>query len=380
MFDYIYWVMFENNQDISKTPLRLFEYVTFRAGGAAFSAFIMAIVFGQLTVKLLISLQFVAPNRLEGLVEDDEETLNQKKNVPSMGGILILGATILSVLIWADLSNSLTLIFLGLLILLGMIGFADDYLKVVRKSKDGISGKAKLAGQIIIAAVAVYLLYHTGDEDSRKIFQNLWIPFVKTPILMALPLVVIVGFGTLVVVGSSNAVNLSDGMDGLAVGCTVITAIAYAIFAYACGNSEHASYLGVPFVHSAEVSVVAAAIAGAGLGFLWHNCYPASMFMGDTGSLALGGAIGLIAVLVKQEFLLVIIGGIFVVEAGTVILQVIYFKLTRKLTGEPKRLFKCAPIHHHFKMSGWTETQIVIRFWIIALVLAFIGIASLKVR
>ncbi|NQZ69839.1 MAG: phospho-N-acetylmuramoyl-pentapeptide-transferase [Lentisphaeria bacterium] len=372
--------MFENNQDISKTPLRLFEYVTFRAGGAAFSAFIMAIVFGQLTVKLLISLQFVAPNRLEGLVEDDEETLNQKKNVPSMGGILILGATILSVLIWADLSNSLTLIFLGLLILLGMIGFADDYLKVVRKSKDGISGKAKLAGQIIIAAVAVYLLYHTGDEDSRKIFQNLWIPFVKTPILMALPLVVIVGFGTLVVVGSSNAVNLSDGMDGLAVGCTVITAIAYAIFAYACGNSEHASYLGVPFVHSAEVSVVAAAIAGAGLGFLWHNCYPASMFMGDTGSLALGGAIGLIAVLVKQEFLLVIIGGIFVVEAGTVILQVIYFKLTRKLTGEPKRLFKCAPIHHHFKMSGWTETQIVIRFWIIALVLAFIGIASLKVR
>ncbi len=360
-------------------PMRLFRYVTFRAGGAAFTAFVIAVVFGPLMVSFLKNFQFVAPNRLEGLVEDDEETKKRKRNVPSMGGILIIAATICSVLIWGNLSSQLVIIFVVLIAVLGGLGFLDDYLKVVRKSRDGISSTVKLTGQILVSAGAVFWLYQV--PEAREHMQSIWIPFVKYPIITGLPLAVVIIFGSVVLIGSSNAVNLSDGMDGLAIGCTVICAMAYAVFAYLCGHYHFADYLDIPFIRgSGEVAVIATAIAGAGLGFLWHNCHPASMFMGDTGSLAIGGAIGLIAVLVKQEILLVVVGGIFVIEAGSVILQVSYFKITRRLTGTPKRLFKCAPIHHHFKQSGWTETQVVIRFWIIAAVLAALGIATLKIR
>ncbi len=357
----------------------LLKYVTFRAAGAAFSAFVITVIFGPLTVSFLKHLQFVAPNRLEGLVKDDATTMALKKDVPSMGGILILGATVVSILLWTNLHNSLVWVFLSLMVSLGILGFADDILKVRKRGRDGISSRTKLFFQLLIAAGAIYWM--DSVPEARMHMRSIWVPFVKTPIWTAVPLGIVIIFGVLVLIGSSNAVNLSDGMDGLAVGCTAICAGAYAVFAYLCGHSVLAEYLGIPHIQGgSEITVIATAIAGAGLGFLWHNCHPASMFMGDTGSLSLGGAIGLIAVLVKQEFLLVFVGGVFVLEAGSVMLQVGYYKLTRRLTGTPKRLFKCAPIHHHFKQSGWTETQIVIRFWIIAVVVAALGIATLKLR
>ncbi len=376
----MFYYLYELATDTEGTwgPLRLFSYITFRAGGAAFSAFIISIVFGPFTVRFLKDLQFVAPNRLEGLVADDEETKAKKKNVPSMGGILILGATIVSILLWGRLGNKLVLIFLVQLILLGGLGFMDDYLKVVKKSRDGLSSKMKLLLQLGVAFGAVYCLDRV--DETQDLMRQLYLPFLKQPVL-TLPLIVFLLFGATVVVGSSNAVNLSDGMDGLATGCVIMCALTYAAFAYICGHSEFAKHLIVPYIqNSGEVAVIALAIAGACLGYLWYNCHPASMFMGDTGSLALGGAIGLIAVLVKQEILLILVGGIFVIEAGSVILQVGCFKLTRKLLGSPKRLFKCAPIHHHFKMLGWPESQIVTRFWIIAAVLAAMGLATLKLR
>ena len=367
------------------SPLRLFQYVTFRAAGAAFSAFVVAVVFGPFTVKLLT--ECVAPNHLGKMAEKDEESMELKKATPSMGGILIISATVFSILIWAKLSLPLVLIFLGLIVSLGLVGFIDDYLKISKSNVDGMSGKVKLLCQIAIAIAAVWSLHafsafrvdkETGETINH--LRELWVPLRNTP-LLEMPMWVAIAFGAIVVVAASNAVNLSDGMDGLATGCTAVSALTYACFAYACGHFVFAQYLGVPFISgSSEVSVIAMAMVGACIGFLWHNCFPASMYMGDTGSLALGGSIGLIAVLVRQELMLIIVGGIFVLEAGSVILQVGYFKITRKLTGEPKRLFRCAPIHHHFKLNGWKETQVVIRFWIIAVALAAIGLASLKIR
>ncbi len=377
MFYYLYELA--TNTDGALGPLRLFRYVTFRAAGAAFTAFIIALVFGPFTVRLLKSFQFVAPNRLDGLVEDDEETKKKKKDVPSMGGVLIVAATITSILMWGQLTNPLVVVFMCLLVSLGTVGFIDDYLKVAKQSSDGISGKLKLGAQILIALAAVYALDQA--PMTKDFMRQIYVPFRKTPILTSLPIIVVGLWGAIVVVGSSNAVNLSDGMDGLATGCTIICALAFAVFAYVSGHFNFARYLDVPFIKSSgEVAVIATAMAGACLGFLWYNCHPASMFMGDTGSLALGGAIGLIAVLVKQEILLVLVGGIFVMEAGSVILQVGFFKITRKIYGKPRRLFRCSPIHHHFKLLGWPETQIVTRFWIIAAILAAMGVATLKLR
>ena len=359
-------------------PLRLFEYITFRAGGAAFSAFIIALVFGGFTSRLLRHVQAAAPNRLEGLVEDDAETVARKEGVPSMGGILILAATVVSILLWGRIGDPLVLLFLGLLVFLGLIGFLDDYLKIRRQSGDGLPGKWKILAQLVIAVVAVYCLDQL--PETKGVVRQLYMPFVKHPVTV-LPLAGALAFGAFIVISSSNAVNLTDGMDGLAIGCTAICATAYAIFAYVCGHAKFADYLLVPYISNCgEVTVIALAIAGASLGFLWHNCFPASMFMGDTGSLALGGAVGLIAVLVRQELLLAVVGGIFVIEAGSVLLQTGWYKLSRRLFGTPQRLFRCAPIHHHFKKKGWPETQIVIRFWIIALALAAAGVASLKLR
>ena len=296
-----------------------------------------------------------------------------------MGGILILFSIILTVLLWAVPNNSLVRISLFLLVALGLVGFLDDYRKVIHKDKKGLSGHWKFFFQIAISLVAVWSLYLVPEAGDN--LTKLMIPFFKQPIIEDMWIGVALCFGCLVVVASSNAVNLSDGMDGLAVGCVTICAITYAVFAYFCGHKLFAIYLQIPFVPGcSEVVVIATAIAGAGLGFLWHNCPPASVFMGDTGSLSIGGAIGLIAVLVKQEILLIIVGGIFVIEAGSVILQVGYYKLTRRLTGTPRRLFQCAPIHHHFQKCGWKETQVVVRFWIMAFILAAIGLATLKIR
>lgn len=358
--------------------LRLFGYVTFRAAGAACTAFFLALVFGPLTVKLLHHFQAVAPHRTDGLVVDDPPEPGKNKT-PSMGGLLLLFATLVAIVLWCNPTSALVLIFLGLMISLGVLGFLDDYLKIANQSRDGLSSRSKLFWQVLIAVAAVILLDsvpETGDN-----VRQLMVPFFKYPVIENMALWMTVLFGVIVLVGASNAVNLTDGMDGLAIGCTITCALTYAVFAYMCGHFFIAEHLRIPFVPgSSEVSVIAFAMAGAGLGFLWHNCYPASMFMGDTGSLSLGGAIGLIAVLVKQELVLVLVGGVFVLEAGSVILQVSYFKLTRRFTGTPRRIFLCAPYHHHLKLGGWKETQIVVRFWILSLVLAGLGLATLKIR
>ena len=358
--------------------LRLFKYVTFRAGGAGLTAFLLTILLGPTTVRLLAKYQATAPGHLDDVLSKEEHD-PAKRHVPTMGGMLIVLSIILAIVLWAIPNNSLVRVFLSLLTALGFLGFLDDYRKVVHKNTDGLSGGWKFFCQTVIALAAVWCLHlipETGDN-----MQKLMVPFVKHPIIEEMWLWLALSFSCLVVVASSNAVNLSDGMDGLAIGCTIICALTYAIFAYFCGHKLHASYLQIPFVPGcSEVVVIATAIAGAGLGFLWYNCPPASVFMGDTGSLSIGGAIGLIAVLVKQEILLTIVGGIFVIEAGSVILQVTYYKMTRRLTGTPKRLFQCAPIHHHFQRSGWKETQVVVRFWIMAFILAAIGLATLKIR
>ena len=356
-------------------PLRLFSFVTFRAAGAAFTAMMFVIIFGPMTIRLLKKFNTESQQRYDGLIAE-EHIDRSKENVPSMGGLLIIASITLSSLLWGNLTNLLFEVFLATLLALGAVGFIDDYDKAKRLESKGISGKFKLLFQTIIAIVSIFFIFSV--PATSEYMWHFMIPFMKEPLFTGiLGGSIVAVIGVLAVVGSSNAVNLTDGKDGLAVGCSIFAALAYAVFAYLCGHKIFAEYLKIPYIVGAgEVGVFAAALAGACIGFLWHNCHPASMFMGDTGSLALGGTIGLIAVLVRQELTLIIVGGVFVMEALSVILQVSYFKLTNG-----KRIFLCAPIHHHFERKwGWTETQLVVRFWIIAGVCALAGLATLKIR
>jgi phospho-N-acetylmuramoyl-pentapeptide-transferase len=354
-------------------PFRLFNYVTFRAGGAAATALILVLIFGPFTIKLLKRINATAPSRHKGLIPD-EFIDSSKDKTPSMGGILIVISIVISTLLWAVPTNHMMIVFLFLLISLCGIGFLDDYAKIVHRNRDGISGKLKLTLQFAIAFVSVLSLCFL--PRTGIILSQLMIPLIKEPLLTGFyGALITIPLGILVVVGSSNAVNLTDGKDGLAIGSVVFCALAYCAFAYLSGNFIFAKHLKIHYIAGAgEIGIFAAAIIGAGIGFLWYNCHPASMFMGDTGSLALGGSIGLIAVLVRQELILLLVGGVFVMEAGSVIIQVIGYKLTGK------RVFLCAPIHHHFERKGWTETQIVIRFWILGGLFALIGLATLKLR
>lgn len=361
-----------NFQDVFG-PLRLFYFVTFRAAGAAFTALLLAIILGPLTVRLLKKFNTTAPSRLKGLVPD-EHLDESKDKTPSMGGMLIIFSITISALLWGNTANPLLIVFLVTLLALGAVGFLDDFVKVKHGKREGVSGRFKLVFQFAIAICAVIFLFSVPATG-----QDMWqfmVPFFKKPVLTGtIGGIAAVVVGVMAVVGASNAVNLTDGKDGLAVGCCIFAALAYAAFAYLCGHRIFAEHLNIPFISGAgEVGVFAAAVAGACIGFLWYNCYPASMFMGDTGSLALGGTIGLIAVLVKQELTLILVGGVFVIEAVSVILQVASFKLTGK------RIFLCAPIHHHFERKGWTETQIVVRFWILAGIFALSALATLKIR
>jgi phospho-N-acetylmuramoyl-pentapeptide-transferase len=354
-------------------PLRLFRSVTFRAAGAIFTAMIIAFIFGPLTIKLLKKFNTAAPTRLKGLVPDEHIDFDKDKT-PTMGGLLIVFAITITGILWGNLENPYIVVFIVTLVALAAVGFLDDYIKIRHKGRDGVSGKFKLLFQFLIAACAVFFLFSLPTTNSDM--WTLMVPFCKEPVLTGtMGAVAAISIGILAVVGSSNAVNLTDGKDGLAVGCSIICALTYAAFAYLSGHKILADYLQIPFISGAsEVTIFAAAIGGACIGFLWYNCHPASMFMGDTGSLALGGIIGLIAVLVKQEFTLILVGGVFVIEALSVIIQVTSFKLTGK------RVFLCTPIHHHFERKNWTETQIVVRFWIISGILALAAIATLKVR
>ncbi len=353
-------------------PFRLFDQVTFRAGGALILSMVLCFLLGPVTVKLLKKFRAQAPTRLEGLVP--EEFIDRDKDkTPSMGGLLIVASITISTILWAQLSNPLVLVFLSTLLSLAALGFLDDYIKVAYRNRGGVPGKLKLLFQFLIALTAIYFL--NSVQDDNYMLGQLIVPFIKDPIYTSGSLILMLAFTSIVVVGSSNAVNLTDGKDGLAVGSTIFCVLTYGAIAYLCGHKIFAGYLNIPFIPGAsEVVVFASAITGACIGFLWYNCYPASMFMGDTGSLALGGTIGLIAVLVKQEVTLIIVGGVFVMEAVSVIIQVASFKLTGK------RVFLCTPIHHHFERKGWTETQIVVRFWILSGIFALIGMATLKLR
>ncbi len=355
-------------------PLRLFEYLTFRATAAALTAMTLGFILGPVAVKILKKFNTMAPTRLEGLIEEELIDRNKDKT-PSMGGILIVGIVILTSMLWANLLNPYIQVLLFVISSLAILGFVDDFVKVKYQKRDGISGKVKLIAQIAIAGSAIYYLHFiTGDGD---VIKKVLVPFYKEPLqLFGYSAIVALFLGILTIIGSSNAVNLTDGKDGLAIGGIIFSCLAYGVITYLTGHIVFAEYLHLPHIPMiGEVVVFIAALIGASVGFLWYNCYPASMFMGDTGSLSLGGSIGLIAVLVRQELTLIIIGGLFVMEALSVIIQVLSFKYRNG-----KRIFLCAPIHHHFEKKGWTETQIIVRFWILAGIFALIGLATLKLR
>ena len=350
-------------------PLRLFKYATFRAGGAWITAFLLVVLLGGVTARMLRRFNVRAAERLEGLVPP-EFIDKRKSGTPCMGGILIVAGILISTLLWA-VPGRLAAVLVGATFLLALTGFIDDYIKVTRQDRGGLPGWWKLLFQFLIAGGALWLLSRNFSSGSE--LCKFYVPFVKEPVFTSwwwcFP------FSVLVIVGASNAVNLTDGKDGLASGCTIFCALTYAVFLYLMGNFKFADRFDIPFIKGvAEAGIFAAAVCGACIGFLWHNCHPASMFMGDTGSLALGGAVGMLAVLARQELLLIVVGGVFVMEIVSVIIQVTSFKLTGR------RVFLCTPIHHHFERKGWTETQIVVRFWIISGVLALTALATLKLR
>ena len=357
-------------------PLRILRYITLRTLFAAGTAALIGFIIGPWLIAHLRRLKF-------GQNYDDDRTGDlanrfDKKNTPTMGGLLIFACVIGSSILWAA-PNIWVGVALFVYTALTAVGFRDDYLKVVRKNRNGISSGAKIFWQTVITLVALTaLLLHPAS--SVKI-RELWVPFVKHPVIASMPIAALVIFVYLWIVGFSNAINLTDGLDGLAIGCTITVALTYGIMAYAAGNAKIADYLLISFVNgTGELAVVCGALVGAGIAFLWYNSHPAELFMGDTGSLALGGLLGIIAFMVQQPLTLVIVGGVFVWEAASVVIQVGFFKLTRRREGQGRRFFLMAPIHHHFQKRGWPETKVVLRFWLLSLIFALAGLGTLKIR
>lgn len=349
------------------TGFNVFKYLTFRTAMASLTALLISLIFGPAIIRWLKKLNFGQYIRREH-VENLYDITKHKQGTPTMGGVLIIMSIAIATILWADILNVYVLITLGAFIFLGAVGFADDYIKVVKKRNLGLSARAKFLSQVSLALiVAAFVIFFT------PIPTTLNVPFLKF-FSLELGLLYLI-FVIIVITGSSNAVNLTDGLDGLAIGCTVIAAISYAALAYMTGNFNFANYLNIFYLPGAgELSVFCAAMVGAGLGFLWFNSPPATIFMGDTGSLALGGGLGVVAVFIKKELLLFLVGGIFVIEAVSVLLQVLWFKLTKK------RLFLMSPIHHHFQLLGWPESKITIRFWIVAIILMLLSLATLKLQ
>ena len=359
----LYWL---TNLSDGGDIFNLFRYITFRAGGAFFTSLLFCFLFGRPLIDVLRRRQ----GKGQPIRDDGPETHFTKVGTPTMGGLLILSALLTATLFWARLDNVFVWIVLLVTFSFGLIGFADDYAKVSKQTTAGLSGKTRLLLGFVISGVAAYLAVVSHPEDLQ---YKLALPFLKDT-LVNLGFVFI-PFATIVIVGSANSVNITDGLDGLAIMPVMIAGGALGVIAYAVGRIDFTEYLEVHYVPgTGEILIFCSALFGGGLGFLWYNAPPAAVFMGDTGSLALGGALGAIAVATKHEIVLAIIGGLFVVEALSVIIQVLYFKTTGR------RVFLMAPIHHHFEKKGWAEPQIVIRFWIIALILAMIGLATLKVR
>ena len=374
--------------------LRVFQYITFRAVMAAMTALMIGLVAGPAVIRRLRELKIGQPVRGYGM-----ESHLVKNGTPTMGGVLILLAITVSTLLWFDWSNRFVWIVLIVTLGFGAIGWVDDWRKVVHKDPEGMRSREKYFWQSVIGLLAaVYLVFSISENSNMKVLElflnwvqsgfdvnlppkaGLLVPFFKE---VSYPLGVLgfVALTYLVIVGSSNAVNLTDGLDGLAIMPVVLVGTSLGIFSYVTGSAVYSKYLFFPHITgSGELMIFCSAMAGAGLAFLWFNTHPAQVFMGDVGALALGGALGTVAVIVRQEIVLAIMGGVFVVEALSVMLQVMYFKYTRRKYGEGRRLFKMAPLHHHFEKQGWKETQVVVRFWIVTILLCLIGLTTLKLR
>lgn len=350
----------------------LFRYITFRTGAALFTSATIVFLFGPMIIASLR----IRQGKGQPIRADGPQTHFKKAGTPTMGGLMILAGIVGSALLWADLSNVYVVATLLVTLGFGAIGFYDDYLKVTKQSDKGFSGKARLGLEFIIAGIATYFMMRaslSAGAAGSTFGSSIAFPFVKD-LLINLGLFFVL-FGGFVIVAAGNAVNLTDGLDGLATVPVMISAASFGVIAYLAGNAVFANYLQIHFIPgTGELAVVLGAVIGAGLGFLWFNAPPAAIFMGDTGSLALGGLIGTVAVATKHEIVMAIIGGLFVMETLSVIIQVASFKLTGK------RVFLMAPIHHHFEKKGWTESQVVVRFWIIAVVLALVGLSTLKLR
>lgn len=346
--------------------LNVFRYITFRTGGALITSALIVFMFGPTVINSLR----IRQGRGQPIRADGPQTHFKKAGTPTMGGLMIMSGILGSALLWANFSSVYVWAVLLVSVGFGAIGFYDDYMKVTKQSHLGVSGKARLGMEFIIAGIAAYMIMASGQSPFSS---SLTFPFFKD-LLLHLG-IFFIPVACFVIVGSGNAVNLTDGLDGLAIGPVMIAAASFGVIAYLAGNAVFADYLQIHFTPgTGELCVIMGAVIGAGLGFLWFNAPPAAIFMGDTGSLALGGLIGAVAVATKHEIVLAIIGGLFVMEALSVIIQVGYFKLTGK------RVFLMAPIHHHFEKLGWTESQVVIRFWIIAIILALVGLSTLKLR
>jgi phospho-N-acetylmuramoyl-pentapeptide-transferase len=374
--------------------LRIFQYLTFRALMAALTALVVGLVAGPFVIRRLTALKIGQPVRGYGM-----ETHLTKSGTPTMGGVLVLFAIAFATLLWFDLSNRFVWIVLWVTMGFGAIGWVDDWRKVVRKDPEGMRSREKYFWQSVVGLFAgIYLLFSISESSNWRVLQlffawvqsgfaldfppkiNLLVPFFKE---VSYPLggIGFVILTYLVIVGASNAVNLTDGLDGLAIMPVVMVGSALGVFAYVTGSAVYSKYLLFPSIPgSGELLVFCSAMAGAGLAFLWFNTHPAQVFMGDVGALALGGALGTIAVIVRQEIVFFVMGGIFVVEAISVMAQVAYFKYTKKRFGEGRRVLKMAPLHHHFEKSGWRETQVVVRFWIITMLLCLVGLSTLKLR
>ena len=347
------------------TGFNVFSYLTLRAILSTLTALLIAIVIGPKMIRYLQRMQIGQTVR-----DDGPQSHLSKSGTPTMGGMLILAAIVVSGLLWADLTNRYVLVTLTVVVAYGIIGFVDDYRKVIRKDAKGLIARWKYFWQSVIALGVAFYLYSSATLSAET---SLLVPFFKEVFPQLGVFFVIITYFT--IVGTSNAVNLTDGLDGLAIVPTILVAGAFAIFAYVTGNANFAAYLNIPHIPlTSELVIVCTAMVGAGLGFLWFNTYPAQVFMGDVGSLALGGTLGVLAVLVRQEIVLIIMGGVFVIETLSVILQVGSYKL------RGQRIFRMAPIHHHYELKGWPEPRVIVRFWIISIILVLVGLATLKLR
>ena len=346
------------------TPLNVFGYLTFRSAYAALTTLLICFIFGAKIIEALRRLKIG-----QSIREDGPKTHLAKGGTPTMGGVFIILSVVIAILFWGDLSNKMILLALCAFVAFGIIGFIDDYLKVRRHNSGGLPAWAKLTGQFAVATAVVLILYFTGGEDTTA----LYIPFFKNPVIDLgfwwVP------FGILLIVGESNAVNISDGLDGLLAGLLILVFLTLAILTYITGRIDYSSYLGIPYIPgSGELTVLCLAVVGACVGFLWFNAHPAEIFMGDVGSLSTGGLIAVISLIIKKEILILVIGGVFVLEIASVIIQVASFKLRKK------RVFLMSPLHHHFELSGWAESKVVTRFWILGGLFAIIALSTLKIQ